>query len=43
MVSKTIGTVVAMMYILQGGVMTMESGWNGSPGQMVRFMSKLKI
>lgn len=43
MVSKTIGSVVAMMYILQGGVMTMESGWKGPPGQMVRFMSKLKI
>jgi len=43
MVGKTIGTVVTMMYILQGGIMTMEAGWAGPPGSMVRFMSKLKI
>jgi hypothetical protein len=43
MVSKTVGVVVTMMYILQGGIMTMQSGWNGAPGQMVRTMSKLKI
>lgn len=43
MVSKTVGIVVTMMYILQGSIMTMESGWNGAPGQMVRSMSKIKI
>jgi len=43
MVAKNIGVVVSMMYILQGSIMTMQSGWNGAPGQMVRFMSKLKI
>lgn len=43
MVSKTVGIVVTMMYILQGGIMTMQSGWNGPPGAMVRFMSKLSI
>lgn len=43
MVGKTIGTVVTMMYILQGSVMTMEAGWAGPPGSMVKFMSKLKI
>jgi len=43
MVAKTIGTVVTMLYILQGSVMTMEAGWAGPPGGMVRFMSKLKI
>jgi len=43
MVAKTIGTIVTMMYILQGSVMTMEAGWAGPPRAMVRFMSKLKI
>jgi predicted PurR-regulated permease PerM len=41
--SKIIGIMAAMMYILQGSVMTMQSSWNGPPGDMVRFMGKLKI
>jgi hypothetical protein len=43
MVAKTIGVVVSMLYILQGSIMTMEAGWKGPPGQMVRFMSSIKI
>ena len=41
--SKIIGIMSTMMYILQGSVMTMQSSWNGPPGDMVRFMGKLQI
>jgi hypothetical protein len=41
--SKIIGIMATMMYILQGSVMTMQSSWNGPPGDMVRFMGKLQI
>jgi phage-related protein len=43
MLGKIVGVMATMMYILQGTVMTMQSSWNGPPGQMVRMMSKLKI
>ena len=43
MLGKVVGIMAAMMYILQGTVMTMQSSWNGPPGQMVRLMSKLSI
>ena len=43
MLGKIVGVMATMMYILQGTLMTMQSSWNGPPGQMVRMMSKLKI
>jgi hypothetical protein len=43
MLGKVVGIMATMMYILQGSVMTMQSSWNGPPGEMVRFMSKLSI
>jgi hypothetical protein len=43
MMAKIVGIMASMMFILQGGVMTMNATWNGPPGQMVRLMSKLKI
>jgi phage-related protein len=43
MLGKIVGVMATMMYILQGTVMTMQSSWNGPPGNMVRMMSKLKI
>jgi len=43
MLSKIVGIMASMMFILQGSVMTMNASWNGPPGQMVRFMSKIKI
>ena len=43
MVAKLIGIMASMMFILQGTVMTMQSSWNGPPGQMVRFMSKISL
>ena len=43
MMGKIVGIMATMMYLLQGSIMTMQSSWNGPPGEMVRFMSKLKI
>lgn len=43
MMGKIVGIMATMMYILQGTVLTMQSSWNGPPGQMVRLMSKLSI
>jgi len=37
---KTIGIMVTLMYIIDGSVKTMNSGWNGPPGQMVRKLGK---
>lgn len=36
MVSKMIGIVVTMLYVLDGSVKTMNSAWSGPPGQMVK-------
>ena len=36
MMGKTIGMVVAMVYILDGSIKTMESAWAGPNGQLVR-------
>ena len=33
---KTIGIMATMLYILNGSIMTMNSAWNGPPGQMVQ-------
>jgi len=35
---KLIGIVVTIMYIVDGSLKTMNSSWNGPPGQMVRVM-----
>ncbi len=43
MVSKVIGIMMTMMYLVQGSVMTMQSTWNGPPGAMVRFMGNISI
>jgi len=34
--AKLIGVMAALMYTLDGSVLTMQSTWNGAPGQMVR-------
>lgn len=36
LVGKLIGVMVTIMYIMDGSVKTMQSTWNGPPGQMVR-------
>jgi len=37
---KTIGIIVTLMYVIDGSVKTMNSAWNGPPGQMVRTLGK---
>jgi hypothetical protein len=36
MVGKMIGIVVTILYVLDGSVKTMNSTWNGPPGQLVK-------
>ncbi len=40
LVGKMIGVMVAMMYIMDGSLKTINSTWNGPPGQMVRALGK---
>ena len=40
LIGKTIGIMVSLMYIMDGSVKTMNSTWNGPPGQMVRALGK---
>lgn len=40
LMGKTIGIMVSLMYVLDGSVKTMNSTWNGPPGQMVRALGK---
>jgi len=40
LIGKTIGIMVSFMYILDGSIKTMNSTWNGPPGQMVRALGK---
>jgi len=35
-VGKMVGIMVALLYTMDGSVKTMQSAWNGPPGQMVR-------
>jgi hypothetical protein len=37
-IGKLVGIIVTIMYIMDGGLKTMNSSWNGPPGQMVRAM-----
>ena len=39
MMGKLIGVIVAMLYILDGSFQTINSSWNGPPGQMVKALS----
>ena len=40
LMGKTIGIMTTLMYVISGGIMTMNSSWNGPPGQMVRALGK---
>jgi len=40
LMGKTIGIMVTLMYVLDGSIKTMNSTWNGPPGQMVRALGK---
>ncbi len=35
---KTIGTLTVFLYLMEGGIMTMKSGWNGPTGETVRML-----
>lgn len=40
LIGKTIGIMVSLMYVIDGSVTTMNSTWNGPPGQLVRALGK---
>jgi hypothetical protein len=40
LIGKTIGIMVTLMYTIDGSIMTMQSAWNGPPGQMVQALGK---
>jgi hypothetical protein len=40
LIGKTIGIMVSLMYIMDGSIQTMNSTWNGPPGQMVRALGR---
>lgn len=40
LIGKTIGIMVSLMYMMDGSIKTMNSTWNGPPGQMVRALGK---
>lgn len=40
LIGKTVGIMVSLMYVMDGSVKTMNSTWNGPPGQMVRALGK---
>lgn len=40
LIGKTIGIMTTLMYVIDGTVLTMQSTWNGPPGQMVQALGK---
>jgi hypothetical protein len=40
LIGKTIGIMVSLMYMLDGSIKTMNSTWNGPPGQLVKALGK---
>lgn len=40
LIGKTIGIMTSLMFMMDGSVKTMNSTWNGPPGQMVRALGK---
>jgi len=40
LIGKVIGIIVSLMYVVDGGILTMQSTWNGPPGQLVRALGK---
>jgi hypothetical protein len=40
LIGKTIGIMTTLMYIIDGSILTMQSAWNGPPGQMVQAIGK---
>jgi hypothetical protein len=40
LIGKTIGTMITLMFMIDGSIKTMNSTWNGPPGQLVRALGK---
>jgi hypothetical protein len=40
LIGKTIGTMDSFMYVMDGSIKTINSTWNGPPGQMGRVLGK---
>jgi hypothetical protein len=40
LIGKTIGIMVSLMYVIDGSIKTMNSTWNGPPGQLVKALGK---
>ena len=40
LIGKTIGIMTTLLYTIDGSIMTMQSTWNGPPGQLVRALGK---
>jgi hypothetical protein len=40
LLGKTIGIMVTLMYMMDGSIKTMNSTWNGPPGQLVKALGK---
>jgi hypothetical protein len=40
LIGKTIGIMTTLLYVVDGSIMTMQSTWNGPPGQLVRALGK---
>lgn len=40
LVAKVIGTMVVLLYLMDGSIKTMKSAWNGPPGQLTRALGK---
>jgi hypothetical protein len=36
LMGKTTGILTTLLYVVDGSMKTMQSGWNGPPGQLVR-------
>lgn len=40
LIGKTIGIMTSLMYVIDGSILTMQSTWNGPPGQLVKALGK---
>jgi hypothetical protein len=40
LIGKTIGIMVSLLYVMDGSIQTMQSTWNGPPGQLVKHLGK---
>ena len=40
LIGKTIGIMTTLLYVVDGSIMTMQSTWNGPPGQLVQALGK---